>query len=272
MMKDSKVGYGNILFDMITGIGNGALRLLGNKARVRFLGLAQEKFLPIYPVETRHGVIKFYSPGRVPLSRAENWHVKEIENYKLIDFFPRGSVFWDIGANVGVCSLYAALKGDKVIAFEPAAMNYAILNKNIELNLFLDCMAYCIALDKHSQFDTLNMMTGIIGKGGNAVGQPRDHKLKPYHPIFKQGTVSFSMDELVLKHYLPMPTYMKIDVDGLEDKILEGAQVVLPKIRGLSIELDTERPDRKELIALIESTGLKLKEEMSLFNLIFLRE
>jgi FkbM family methyltransferase len=46
-----------------------------------------------------------------------------------------GSVFWDIGANVGVLTLYAAMRGDlEVWAFEPAAVNYYNLVANCELN------------------------------------------------------------------------------------------------------------------------------------------
>ena len=46
-----------------------------------------------------------------------------------------GSVFWDIGANIGVLTLYAAMRGDlKVWAFEPAAVNYYNLVANCELN------------------------------------------------------------------------------------------------------------------------------------------
>ena len=50
------------------------------------------------------------------------------------DMWP-GSVFWDIGANVGVLTLYAAMRGDlDVWAFEPAAVNYYNLVANCELN------------------------------------------------------------------------------------------------------------------------------------------
>jgi FkbM family methyltransferase len=44
-------------------------------------------------------------------------------------------VFWDIGANVGVLTLYAAMRRDlEVWAFEPAAVNCYNLVANCELN------------------------------------------------------------------------------------------------------------------------------------------
>ena len=65
-----------------------------------------------------------------------------------IDEIGECSCLWDIGANVGVFSLYAALRPQvRVIAFEPGGGNYAALNRNIELNrMSSQISAYCIAL------------------------------------------------------------------------------------------------------------------------------
>ena len=40
----------------------------------------------------------------------------------------------DIGANIGIYSLYAAKRGHKVVAFEPESQNFALLQRNISLN------------------------------------------------------------------------------------------------------------------------------------------
>ena len=53
-------------------------------------------------------------------------------------------MFWDIGANIGVYTLYAGLRGDtRVVAFEPAGVNYFLLAANCELNRMndrVDCL------------------------------------------------------------------------------------------------------------------------------------
>ena len=257
------MGYKNVLFNTVIGVASHILGFMGTKTRARFLGLAQEKLLPIYPVKTRHGILKFYCPGRTPLSRSDSYHIKETENYALINSFDRGSTFWDIGANVGVYSMYAAAKGDRVFAFEPAAMNYSILTKNIELNGFINCLAYPIAISDKAAFNILNMTTTIVGKGGNTIGNNE-------YTFFKSGCVSFTVDELIHNKFVPMPTYMKIDVDGVEDKVLQGAQNTLSKIKGLSVELLPNRFDKDMLIAFIESKGLVLDKGQSHFqNWIF---
>jgi len=67
--------------------------------------------------------------------RARAIMTKEPGALEWIDSMVPGSVFWDIGANIGVLTLYAAMRGDlKVWAFEPAAVNYYNLVANCELN------------------------------------------------------------------------------------------------------------------------------------------
>ena len=76
------------------------------------------------------------------LWRAETYETKEPDTIEWIDsFFREGDVIYDIGANIGQYSLYAAkkLKGNcRILAFEPEALNYSKLNKNIVLNNLTD--------------------------------------------------------------------------------------------------------------------------------------
>src|SRR5688572_16327185 len=60
-------------------------------------------------VDTPRGPLSFMLLGKGPVSRAASLFDKQPATIAWIDAFPAGSVFWDIGANVGVYSLYAAL-------------------------------------------------------------------------------------------------------------------------------------------------------------------
>src|SRR5437899_782642 len=57
-------------------------------------------------VQTPPGPISFYASGPRLVSRAKTLLSKEPDVIRWIDSFPEGSVFWDIGANIGVFSLY----------------------------------------------------------------------------------------------------------------------------------------------------------------------
>lgn len=71
-------------------------------------------------VETARGKILVLNHGRGSCWRAQTLMTKEPDSLKWIDSMQPGSVFWDIGANVGALTLYAAQRGDlEVWAFEP---------------------------------------------------------------------------------------------------------------------------------------------------------
>ena len=79
--------------------------------------------------------LTFYVPNRLSYYRVDTFHLKEPETLEWVDNFKKESVFWDIGANIGLYSCYAAKKNfTKVYAFEPSIFNLEWLGKNIFLN------------------------------------------------------------------------------------------------------------------------------------------
>ena len=53
----------------------------------------------------------------------------------MVDRLDKNSFLMDVGANIGLYSIYAAKKNIKgVLSIEPESQNFAILNKNIYLN------------------------------------------------------------------------------------------------------------------------------------------
>ena len=70
--------------------------------------------------------INFYIPNDLVNSRVNTFYSKEPETLKWIDSFIKNKkiVFWDIGANIGLYSIYNSQKNPKsqTIAFEPSTM------------------------------------------------------------------------------------------------------------------------------------------------------
>ena len=72
---------------------------------------------------------------------------KEPETIKWINQFEQDSVFFDIGANIGIYTLYSAIMmQNTVFAFEPHSASYKNLLDSINLNKLEKCQAYCVAL------------------------------------------------------------------------------------------------------------------------------
>ena len=87
----------------------------------------------------------FAVPNSLSNYRADSFSTKEPETLEWIDSMPDGSVVWDIGANVGIYSCYAAKNLNcNVYAFEPSVFNLELLAKNIEVPGDLSSSAFFI--------------------------------------------------------------------------------------------------------------------------------
>ena len=77
----------------------------------------------------------FSVPNKLNHFRIDTFSEKEPETLEWIDEIPHNSILWDIGANVGLYSIYAAKRRNcQVFAFEPSVFNLELLARNIYLN------------------------------------------------------------------------------------------------------------------------------------------
>lgn len=178
------------------------------------------------------------------LWRAQTYTTKEPDTIEWIESFIReGDVLYDVGANIGQYSLYAAkhLKGKcNVLAFEPEALNYAKLNKNIVLNGLSDAItAYCLAVTGQTALDVFYVKAFSPGASLHAFGQPIGQGDIPFPPSHKQGMMGVSLDDLTGQFGLPFPNHVKIDVDGIEEQIVQGAGRTLadPRLKSALVEV-----------------------------------
>ena len=84
----------------------------------------------------------------MPVWRARTSLTKEPETLEWINTFEDADVLWDIGANVGVYSLYAALRRLTVLAFEPSSANSYVRSRNVEINKMDDRVStFCLTFN-----------------------------------------------------------------------------------------------------------------------------
>ena len=220
-----------------------------------------EYLLPQHRIETRLGPLVFVTSHPQALQYPRDFETREPETLTWIESFETPCRFWDIGANIGVFSLYAGLRpGVEVRAFEPAAASYAALCRNIQANeLGHVVQAYCVALSDCNQLSSLNLSGINAGSVFNAFDGSEDCFGNKIEMVFQQGMVGFSLDGFRRLFGLPAPNYLKIDVDSTEERILAGASETLrdPELRSVLLELeaaDTARNNR--LRGALEAAGL----------------
>lgn len=166
-------------------------------------------------------------------AKKEPWTVAFIESMK------RGDVLWDVGANVGSYSLIAAARGNDVVAIEPGAANFRALLDNMHRN----------------------RLQGVILALNVALGATTEKIPFPQQasPGYGEGgglnleVQQVTMDDLVFgtqdtppAYVLNAPTHIKIDVDGHELGVLNGAFRTLTQsaCRALLVEVKLSLGER----------------------------
>lgn len=190
---------------------------------------------------------------------------KEPETVEWIhSFFREGDVFYDIGANVGAYSLVAAkhLRGQiRVYAFEPSFPTFKQLSANIVLNGCQDWLVPLqIALSDRTGIATLNYSSLMPGGALHAVGEAVDYKGEEFRPVVKLPVLGFALDDLVRQFDLPIPSHVKLDVDGIELSILRGAEGTFRNtaLRSVLVEILEGDAGSAQVIAWLERAGLRV--------------
>lgn len=204
---------------------------------------------------------RFSASSPLLLWRARTLFVKEPETLEWIRKFSPTDVFYDIGANVGTYTIYAARRCGRVYAFEPESANYAALNRNIRLNAVGDRVrAFPVAIAESMRIDSLRLHSTAPGAALHVFGRDTDFKSDRFSPAFEQGAIAVTLDTLVLELGLPPPTWIKIDVDGLEAEVLQGAPqtLALRSLRGLLLEINERQESDMSLVEHLGSLGFRV--------------
>ena len=205
----------------------------------------------------------FSTTNTLLLYRVDTLYSKEPETIEWLDSMKESDILYDVGANVGMFSIYAGMRGVQVLAFEPVYYNYNILNQNIITNnLCSKVTAYPLALADKMSFGEMQISSTLPGAAFNTF----DIHLSQSKHV--QGSVSFRMDSLVNDHHLPSPTHIKIDVDGIELLIVTGMSGILvsEQLKSILIEIDEDKDQDLEIRNIIESAGFKMSKKGSKFE------
>lgn len=207
---------------------------------------------------------RFAVPNSLSKWRINGFSSKEPETLEWIDSISPGAILWDIGANIGLYSVYAAMKANcKVYAFEPSVFNLELLARNIYLNKLSDKICIVpLALSDKLSISQMRMTSTEWGGALSTFGKEFGWDGKAIKQTFDYQLIGLSMEDAVNKLSLPVPDYIKMDVDGLEHFILKGGDAVLSKIKGILIEVNDDFTEQAEQCeALLTSAGLILKEK-----------
>jgi FkbM family methyltransferase len=210
--------------------------------------------LPVLKCESKYGDLLYAIANDHTAWRVKTIYSKEPDTIAWIDSMSPGETFVDVGANMGIYTIYAAKRGLAVYAFEPEAQNYALLCRSIMVNE-MEVPAYCVALSDEWNADWLYLSGFLPGGSCHTAGADLNHRLekrdRPVGPL-KQGCLSVPLDNFDIK-----ADHAKIDVDGLEHRVLSGGIRTFTNCKSVLIEINQALSEHQQLIHIMEDLGFR---------------
>lgn len=196
--------------------------------------------------------IKFFVPNKAVNLRVKRFYSKEPGTLEWIDNFNNDNIiFWDIGSNIGLFSIYASIKHKKikVYSFEPSTSNLRVLSRNISINNLQEKIIinqFPLTL-KQNTYQILKETRFQEGCASNSFGEDFGFDGNKIYEKNSYKVFGNNINNLIENKILEIPDYIKIDVDGIEHLILEGADKYLnsDKIKSISVELNEDFIDQK---------------------------
>ena len=176
------------------------------------------------------------------------WFVIEIKEpevrFYIDKYMKEDDIFFDIGANIGIFTLYAGkkYKSLQIYCFEPEYSNLYLLKENIlKNNLTQKASIYSVGISDFTGISHLHLQDLKEGAAAHTENRETIQETdEGFEVVWTEGIATATLDYLCGSLNV-CPNAIKIDTDGNEAKILNGAIKTLqnPALRSLIIEMPT---------------------------------
>lgn len=170
------------------------------------------------------------------------------EEYK--DVF--GNVIIDIGANLGMFSLYAYDKASKIYAIEPSVMNFNHLKKNKEDNNLSKLEVFNYAIGGSNR-------KGLLKNTGSALG----YALTEDTNVETEEVTVKTLDTFMKENKITHADIVKIDTEGAEHEILED--ITFPKEKIDMMIIETHGSSVEDAVRFLGYTFIRAQTTASIY-------
>ena len=240
--------------------------VFNNDWMVQLRGKLVRSLVPRKKVKSREVIFTLSVENWITYYRWHSFEDKEPETLDWLDsYLKSGDTFFDVGSNVGIYSIYAALKHPdiNVISIEPEYSNLHCLKENIlRNNLTGRVLPWSVAFGDKNEPSSLFVQDLTPGAALHTVSREElDITKEGMKVLWKEGVAVFKLDTFC-KATNFYPNCMKIDVDGNEYQVLLGGKSIFSSdfFRSLIIELREESPEYLKCKELMLQYGLRFLE------------
>jgi FkbM family methyltransferase len=161
-------------------------------------------------------------------SNFENWSGGHNKGFsKLLDISKNKKVVFDIGAHIGLCTLPLSNIASQIFSFEASPTNITYLTKHLKVNnkTNVNVVPYLVGKENIKNVNFFNV------DNGSGISSIVNLKIKKKNLYIKNIIVDqISLDDYVSKKSV-VPDVLKIDVEGAEFNVLDGATRILKDYR-----------------------------------------
>tara|TARA_A100001234_G_scaffold211511_1_gene212157 strand:- start:116 stop:970 length:855 start_codon:yes stop_codon:yes gene_type:complete len=218
-------------------------------------------FIELKQIRIDNVSFKIFINNSHELNRALTFNSKEKDTLAWLKNNP-GLDLVDIGANVGIYSLYFAKisENSQIYSFEPDASSFTSLVKNISVNSTPNIKAFCIAIGSRKGFYEMNFYDYASGAGAGSVDSEYIFTNAKDKKKYIQQTFCETLDNCHEKLIFTENCLVKIDVDGPEYEIIKSGKNFLSsdKVKSVMIEINSKnKSDKYKIFSLMQSYGYK---------------
>ncbi len=186
-------------------------------------------------------------------------YIMDYDEFVFIEKLSRkGDVIFDIGANIGVYSMWfdKSIKGEgRIFSFEPDSNNLKKFQYNLKLNNNVNAIKlYDCAVSNSKGF--IEFFSGLDEQSSISFATDQDYNSTKVETI--------SIDDFCNENAISIINYLKIDVEGAEYLVLEGANGMLSNqaIKIIQLELNDHISNFnfkiEDVVKMMELKGYKL--------------
>lgn len=232
-------------------VSNNFIQLLDPKKSVLFSNNAIAKNFNL-TFRTGHGRL---------LWRVNDFYQEEPMMVAWLQGMTHDDIFLDIGSNVGMYTVPAAIVCKLTYAVELDPINLSILKHNLLLNSIQEKVVVIpLALGNEFSIEDIYYRDFSVGDALQSVGRksPFNTVMGKSAHISKQ--IVLPLDELFKMYKLVQPTKIKIDVDGNELSVVKGAINVIKEAQEVYFE-DSGLKDCIEVMEIFKRLGFEIEGE-----------
>lgn len=174
-----------------------------------------------------------------------------------------GETIYDIGAFHGIFTLFFAQRAARVVAFEPSPDSRARLWRNVQANGFTNVTVCDVGVGAVAARVPLNFDPRMAGAA--TISPELQRSLQQQGRRVENTQIEVvRLDDYIVAQALPVPTFIKLDVEGMELPALEGMRRTLEthhprlyiEMHGATI--DEKRANARRVVSFLSSAGYQL--------------